>query len=170
MGCVNKYSIFYLVTGISMPIITIIKHHNSKHYIHRYCIFIKTDDNRQSSLKISTHNWAHIIIYTFPCLWFILIKQTKCIGYWNSSHLYSLHNFIITSNFNSISKHYIYRYCIFIKTDDNRQSSLKIPLHNIPILYFLPGYGYIYALITLSLKSSDQKGFVNIRDIMKRYF
>jgi hypothetical protein len=37
-------------------IITIIMHHNSKHYIYRYCIFIKTDDNRQSSLKIPLYN------------------------------------------------------------------------------------------------------------------
>ena len=36
-------------------IITIIKYHNSKHYI--YSIFIKTDDNRLwSSLKIPLYN------------------------------------------------------------------------------------------------------------------
>jgi hypothetical protein len=40
---------------ITIIIITIIKHHNSKHYI--YSIFIKTDNNRfWSSLKILLYN------------------------------------------------------------------------------------------------------------------
>jgi hypothetical protein len=39
---------------MTIIIITIIKHHNSKHYI--YSIFIKTDDNRPSSLKIPLYN------------------------------------------------------------------------------------------------------------------
>ena len=40
---------------MTIIIITIIKHHYSKHYI--YSIFIKTDDNRLvSSLKIPLYN------------------------------------------------------------------------------------------------------------------